>query len=160
MLEYAVEKLTTELIQELLPLQEEYWRQVAGPFHNFPPDVDWATYLRAEELGRLRFVVGREEGEVRGGAFIVLGPHPHYACISASLPLLFIHPDQRYGREGFRLLKLAEDTAAKAGAQMLMTHGGIHNGVAKLFEATHYQDFGRYFVKVIGSAKPVFKKDL
>jgi len=40
---------------------------------------------------------------------------------------------------------------------MMMTHGGVHNGVYRLFEAMKYQDFGRYFVKVIGDTTPVFK---
>jgi GNAT superfamily N-acetyltransferase len=157
MIEYAVETLTPKLIEETLPIQQGYWEEVAGPFHSFPPDVDWTTYLMAQEKGFLKVLCGRVEGVLKAGAFIVITPHSHYACIAGSLPLLFVHPDYRRGREGIRLVKLAEDEAVKSGAQLMMTHGGAHNGVYKLFEHLGYGDFGRYFVKVIGDTTPRFK---
>lgn len=161
MLNLKVEPLTPALIDEMKVLQDGYWQEVAGPFHHYPPDVDWATYLKAQEIGRLIVITGRADGALKGGCCVVLGPHPHYACISGSLPLLFIHPDCRRGREGVRLLKTAEAEAEKAGCQLLMTHGGIHNGVYRLFEATGYSDFGRYFVKQLPNGpngnSPVFK---
>jgi GNAT superfamily N-acetyltransferase len=157
MIEYQVEPLTQALIEETLPIQQGYWEEVAGPFHQFPPDVDWKTYLIAQQTGKLKVLCGRVDGVLKAGAFIVITPHSHYACIAASLPLLFVHPDYRRGREGLRLVKRAEDEAVKAGAQLMMTHGGVHNGVYRLFEAMKYEDFGRYFVKVIGDTNPVFK---
>jgi GNAT superfamily N-acetyltransferase len=157
MLEYAVEVLTPALIDEMLPHQEQYWKEVAGPFHCFGPDVDWKTYLTAQERGWLRVVIGRKDGQLKAGAFIVVTLHPHYACIAGSIPLLFVSPEHRRGREGIRLVKFAEEEAFRAGAQVMMTHGGVHNGVYKLFEHLGYQDFGRYFVKVIANTAPVFK---
>lgn len=158
MLEYAVEILTPALIEETIPVQQGYWDEVAGPFHQYPPDVDWKTYLMAQQAGKLKVLAGRADGVLKAGAFIVITPHPHYACIAASLPLLFVDPEYRQGREGLRLVKLAEEEAARAGAQLMMTHGGVHNGVYKLFEHMKYSDAGRYFVKVIGSTSPVFKE--
>jgi hypothetical protein len=157
MLEYTVEPLDLKLIGEMLPMQDEYWKEVAGPFHDFEPDVDWKMYMMAQQMGKLKVICGRADGVLKAGAFIVISPHPHYACIAASLPLLFVDPGYRKGREGLRLVKLAEKEAAKSGAQLMMTHGGVHNGVYKLFEFMDYRDFGRYFVKLIGDKKPVFK---
>lgn len=158
MIDFKVEELSLGLIGEMLPHQDQYWREVTGPFHSFPPDVDWPTYMKAQELNRLRVIVGRVDAVLKAAAFIVIGPHPHSACISASLPLLYIDPEFRRGREGLRLVKMAEEVAATTGAQVLMTHGGVHNEVAKLFEYMNYSDYGRYFIKVIGSTEPVFKE--
>jgi GNAT superfamily N-acetyltransferase len=158
MLEFHVEQLTPELIEEMKPLQDGYWQEVAGQFHDFPPDVDWKTYLLAQQTGKLKVLIARVAGKVKAGAFIVITPHPHYACIAASLPLLFVHPEYRRGREGLRLVRAAEDVAIENGAQLMMTHGGTHNNVYRLFEAMDYQDFGRYFVKVIGENKRPFYK--
>lgn len=161
-LTYALEPLTPALIAEMIPLQQQYWQEVAGPFHSFPPDVDWPTYLKLELMGALRVIAVRDAaGALAGGAVLTITPHPHYACIVAALPLLFIHPDHRHGRAGLRLVKLAEAEAEKAGAQLLMTHGGVHNNVARIFDHLDFRDFGRYFVKVLpngplGTA-PVFK---
>lgn len=157
MIEYAVEPLTLSLIGELLPIQQGYWQEVAGPFHNFPPDVDWPTYSRAQDLGRLKVLIGRVDGVIKAGCFIVLGPHPHYACDAASLPLLFVDPEYRHGREGIKLIKMAIEEGKKSGAQLMMTHGGVHNGVGKLFEYLGFSDFGRYFVMVIGDTEPRYK---
>jgi hypothetical protein len=80
----------------------------------------------------------------------------------ATIPLFFLHPDFRKGMEGVRLRNLTEKLAGDSGAQLIVTHGGQHNNVYKLYEHGHYQDFGRYYVKVLpngplGTA-PVFKR--
>lgn len=157
MLDWKVEPLTWSLIGEMIPIQDGYWKEVAGPFHDYPPDVDWKMYLTAQERGMLRVITGRDAGVLKGGSVIVIGPHPHYACVSASLPLLFIDPEYRRGREGLKLVRMSEQVASEAGAQLMMTHGGVHNGVFRLFEFMEYQDFGRYFVKRIADTPPVFK---
>jgi GNAT superfamily N-acetyltransferase len=157
MLEFHVEQLTLSLIVETEAVQQAYWEEVAGPFHAFPPDVDWKTYMLAQQTGRLIVICARVGGVLKAGCFVVTTPHPHYACIASGLPLLFVHPDYRKGREGLRLVKMAEEEASKVGAQLMMTHGGVHNGVYKLFEFMKYKDFGRYFVKIIGDTTPVFK---
>jgi GNAT superfamily N-acetyltransferase len=158
---WSVETLTPGLIAEMIPLQRGYWEEVAGPFHSFPPDVDWKTYLLAQEKGCLKVICGRNvrngAQELKAGAFVVITPDPHYACIAASLPLLFVDPEYRRGRSGIHLVTLAEKIASECGAQILMTHGGVHNGVYRLFEHLDFKDFGRYFVKTIGSTRPVFK---
>ncbi len=45
----------------------------------------------------------------------------------------------------------------------MMTHGGMHNGVYRLFEGMHYADFGKYYVKVLKNGpkgtEPVYKND-
>lgn len=158
MLDWNVETLSLELIGEMLPFQDQYWQDVASPFHDYPPDVDWKTYLAAQEKGMLKVIIGRVDGVLKGGCLIVIGPHPHYACISASLPLLFIDPEHRHAHEGVTLVKMAERVSAEAGAQLMMSHGGMHNGVYRLFEYLGYQDFGRYFVKRIADTAPVFKE--
>jgi hypothetical protein len=94
--------------------------------------------------------VGRNErGQVKAFAVVIIDHHHHYACIVGSVPLVFLHPDYRKGTEGIRLIRIAEREAEKAGAQLFLTHGGVHNRVAKIFEYLKYDDFGRYFVKVL-----------
>ena len=164
MLSYRIEPLTDELKSEMLPMQDEYWKQVAEPFHQFPPDVNWNVYMTTQENGSLKIVCGRnDENQLKAVAFVLITNHPHYACICASLPLLWVAPDARKGREGINLIKVAEGVAQMSGAQMMITHGGIHNNVAKIFEFMKYDDFGRYFVKVLpngpNGVKPVFKRN-
>jgi GNAT superfamily N-acetyltransferase len=160
-LEYAVEPLDERLIEEMKTGQERYCEEVAGPFHCFPADPDWRTYRIAQERNMLRVIAARDQGILRGVAVSVIGPHPHYACISASLPLLYVDPEYRRSTAGVALVRMAERESEKAGAQLIMTHGGMHNGVYRLFEAMRYSDFGRYFVKQLPGgphgAAPVFK---
>jgi len=59
-LKYCVETLTQDLISEMLKRQDEYWDEVAKPFHSFPPDVNWAFYMKSQELGWLKVVFGRD----------------------------------------------------------------------------------------------------
>ena len=159
----SLETLTPQLIAEMAEHQANYWKEVAGPFHNFPPDVDWPSYLVLQSKGMLRVICGRNsQGELKGGAVVTITPHPHYACVLAALPLLFVDPEYRHGRIGIRLVRRAETEAEQSGAQLMMTHGGMHNGVYRLFEHLDYSDFGRYFVKTLlnnpNGLNPVFKK--
>lgn len=162
MLNYRIERLDERLIEEMSLMSDLYMSDVATPFHGFPADPDWKLYKGLEDTGRLRVTVGRNDrGQVKAFCVVVLGPHAHYACIQGTVPLLFLHPDYRKGAEGMRLVRLSERAAEKAGAQLFVTHGGMHNGVYRLFEGMHYQDFGRYFVKVLpdgpNGTKPIFK---
>jgi hypothetical protein len=151
MLNYNVEKLDDRLIEEMSLMTDLYWNDVAAPFHGFPADPDWVLYKGLEGADRLRVIVGRNDRrQVKAFSVVVLGPHTHYACIQGTVPLLFLHPDYRKGSEGIRLVRLLEKAAEGAGAQIVITHGGMHNGVYRLFEGMHYQDFGRYYVKVKG----------
>jgi hypothetical protein len=163
MLNYRGEKLNDNLIEEMSLMTELYMTDVAAPFHAFPADPDWALYKGLQDAGRLRIIVGRNDRrQVKAFAVVVLGPHAHYACIQGTVPLLFLHPDYRCGSEGMRLVRLLEKAAEEAGAQIIVTHGGMHNGVYRLFEGMHYQDFGRYYVKIKANGpnglKSVFKK--
>jgi hypothetical protein len=162
MLDYRIEKLTASLVDEMESLFSLYFDDVAAPFHSFPPNVDWDLYAAVAKIGRLRIVVGRnEEGDVKAFGVVGTGPHPHYACITGNVPMLFLHPDYRKGYEGIRLVRLLEKAAEEAGSQIILTHGGMHNGVYRLFEGMHYQTFGMYYVKVLGNGPngltPVFK---
>lgn len=162
MLNYNLETLTDELRAEMIERQNEYWDEVASEFHTFPPDVDWNAYKMVQENGSLQIICGRDENNhLKAVAFIMITPHPHYACICGSLPLVYLAREVRKGREGIRLIKMAEKVAEGCGVQLFMTHGGIHNKVAKLFEFMKYNDFGRYFVKVFANnpkgLKPIFK---
>ena len=164
MLTYKTEPLTPELEKELMALAEGYWQEVAGPFHAFPPDIWWISYRVLQDKGWLKIITARDEkGELMGGAFSVICPHQHYACIMASIPLLYLHPSHRKGREGVRLVKMIEKVSTEAGAQLIMTHGGMHNNVYRLFEGMDYRDFGRYFIKVSEEGphglKPIYKEN-
>jgi hypothetical protein len=161
MLSYQVEPLTQDLISEMLKRQDDYWDEVAAPFHDFPPDVNWTFYMSAHFNGSLKVISGRENGDLKAIAFVLMTLHPHYACLCASMALLYLVPECRKGREGIRLIRFAEKTAESSGAQMILTHGGVHNSIYKVFEFMKYDDFGRYFVKVLPNGpnglNPIFK---
>jgi hypothetical protein len=160
MLTYQVEMLDDKLIAEMIPRQNEYWHD-AEPVHYFPPDIDWPTYYILQQNGVLKIVIGRDEGVIKAAAFIVIAPHPHLACMSASLSLVYVAHESRKGREGIKLIQAAEKVAEESGAQIMMTHGGTHNHVGKIFEFMKYDDFGRFFVKALpngpNGTKPIFK---
>jgi hypothetical protein len=162
MLIYRHEILTDRLIEEMEVMFDLYLEEVAAPFHDFPWDVNWGLYKGFQEADSLRIIAGRTEvGQLKAFAVAVIGQHPHYACIHATVPLFFLHPDFRKGMEGVRLRNMIEKLAADSGAQLILMHGGHHNRVWKLFEAGGFQDFGQYGVKVLPNGplgtRPIYK---
>lgn len=165
MLSYNLETLTDDLVKEMMERQDEYKEEAEGAFHPFPPDVAWESYKMLQQKNVLHIICGRDDkGNLKATAFIMVTPHPHYACIVATLPLIFIAREARKGREGIRFIKLVEKTAEEHGAQMVLAQGGTHNGVARIFDFMKYGELGRYFIKVLGHGpnglNPVFKGEM
>jgi len=149
-LEFRAEELTSGLISEMSVMQDAYWRETTGDYHFFLPDPDWKTYLMAQRIGNLIIITARDRGNVlRGAAVTVIMPDMHYACISASIPMVFLDPAYRKGFDGVKLIHMAEHEACSRGAQLISTHGGIHTGVYRLFQALDYKNFGMYFTKIL-----------
>lgn len=102
MLSFARESLD-ECRDEIIPiLRNEHWEEV-GHYKDIPIDMQWETYARLEEMGKLRCYTVRgvtneaHEGTVlMGYAFFVVDNHLHYKnTLVAAQDILYVRKPYR-----------------------------------------------------------------
>jgi GNAT superfamily N-acetyltransferase len=100
--EFKREACTVALVQELMPLLELHYSEVAH-YKDIPLDPDVRGYVGLENMGILRVYVARsDEGIVLGYAVYMVSPNLHYQMsVQAKQDLLFIHPEHRGFGLGF-----------------------------------------------------------
>jgi len=93
---YQRETLSPYLIDEVLPLLAEHFKEV-DPFPQYPLDPDWVEYLRFEDAGHLRVYTARDAHDSLIGymaAFVRNDPH-HRTSKRATQDVFFIRKERR-----------------------------------------------------------------
>ena len=93
---YQREILTAELINELLPLANKHFDEIAH-FKDIPLKIDVARYLKLEETGIVRVFVARETGgQLIGYAVFFLNHNLRYSSsYQAVQDVVYIDPAKR-----------------------------------------------------------------
>lgn len=111
-----------DLWSDLAPLIEQHWREVAY-YQDIALKPDTKRYELMEDAGVLRCYTAREDGRLIGYAFYFVMPHLHYAdSLTAMQDVLFIEPEQRKGRLGFKLIAWCDDRLRDERVQVVTHH--------------------------------------
>lgn len=106
-------ELLCEVVQEVQPLLELHYRELAKNQERIKLDPDWARYSQMERAGTLLLFTAREDAALVGYSVFFASPHPHYRDLMlVSNDLLFLDAAHRVGRIGVRLMKYCEDQIA------------------------------------------------
>jgi hypothetical protein len=106
------------IAQELPPLFEKHWREVALNHDSVPLSPDWERYFQLDAKGILQVLTVRVDGDLVGYHFLTVYPHLHYAKTWwAETDIFWLHPDHRQGLTGYKLLKLPRDWLRAAGVK-------------------------------------------
>lgn len=108
-----------DVLDEIKPLLEMHWREIAH-YQDILLAPDYDFYLSNPLI---RVYTARDEGKLIGYGVFFIAPNRHYmGSVQAVQDILFVHPDYRRGRTGYRLLKFCEEQAKTEGAQVLYHH--------------------------------------
>lgn len=136
--EFAVEKYE-DVIGEIRPLLELHYEEIASFRDKVPLDPDYERYRQAEEMGRLLIIAARREGALVGYSIFFLSPHMHYqSTVFAMNDIVFLHPDERSGGTGVRLIKESERIVRERGAALISWHIKPVNDFSPLLERLGY----------------------
>lgn len=100
---FLKEPLTDGLIEEISPLLQEHYEEVAH-YRDIPLAPDWTVYREMYRSGRFRIFTIRDQDRALIGysAFFVY-INPHYSCLQAVNDVIFIRKDRRGGGKNFIL---------------------------------------------------------
>lgn len=164
---FAHEPLTRALIDEMMPLLREHWKEVAH-YQDIPLDVDVETYLAAEASGVVRcytarirseppgvpvMVVSRSgqrqcaDGDLVGYAVYFVRPNPHYVgSIQAAQDVLYLHPSVR-GGTGYKFIAWCDEQLRAEGTQVVLHHVKLAHDFGRLLLRQGYEAIETIYAK-------------
>lgn len=120
----AVEQYSDDLVEEIKPLIEQHYEEIALNKELIPLDPNWDQYAALAAAGKLLIVCARnEQNELIGYTVFFVNYHIHYqSTLVANNDLIWLHPDYRRGRLGIRLLKDSETACKHRGVDKIVWH--------------------------------------
>lgn len=119
---YARETLAEVRASGVDELLHRHWAEIAH-YPDIPLDVDWEAYECAERSGALRAYTARMGREIIGYAAFLVKHNPHYkSSLQAVQDVLYLAPEHRGGRVGYRLMIFAEEQVRAEGTQAIYQH--------------------------------------
>ena len=120
-MKFAEEPITLELLEEVKPLLEKHWEEIAH-YKDIPLDPDYDMYLKGQQVGMIHAYVARDgDGKVIGYAVYVVRPNIHYKkCLTATEDIIYIDPERR--GVGLFLIKWCDEQLKLLGVQMVTHH--------------------------------------
>ena len=150
---YQAEQLS-DLWEELGPLLQAHWREVALFQDDIELDPDIETYAAIEASGELRTYTARDRGRLVGYAIFFVRLNHHYAgSLQAWQDVLFLAPDYRRGMAGATLIRVAETRLRAEGVQVVYHRAKRSNQVGELLEALGYTGVEQTYAKRLDKKK-------
>lgn len=139
-----------KLINELDDLFPEHYEELCVT-KEFPYEPDYEAYKRCAEMGMLRTITCRADGELIGYIIFFVSPHLHYkSCITATEDIYFVKKEYRKGRVGIKLFQYAEQVLKERGVDRIVVNTKIHLDNSRLFEYLGYKMTDKVFTKMLG----------
>jgi hypothetical protein len=139
------------LKDEIWPLWQQHYDEIAEDKASVPLDPDWAKYDHLAETGCLHIVTARKDGVLVGYAFNIVSTHLHYrTTLFAFSDLYWLKPDCRGGKTAFRFFAFVEASLAERGVTKAVTNvKRAHDQTSRLFEWLGWRHAERLYVKSI-----------
>ena len=142
------ERLTSDLSVEIEGLLLMHKEEISM-FKDVDLGVRWESYFAMESAGILRAYTARNDrNELVGYLVYFVDRHLHYSSIVYAISdVMFLHPDYRKGRNGFKLLKESESDLIKQGVSMFVQNTKKSRDLSRMFERMGYTHMDAIFVK-------------
>jgi GNAT superfamily N-acetyltransferase len=154
-----VERLQDNL-DELKPLFDPHWHELALNQDKVPLDPQYEIYLHRESLGGVLCVVLREAGKIIAYFVGFVSPGLHYrTCLTLQMDIFWLHPDYRdqdslTALEANMLsMQLFDEVIAEAkrrGVQRFFAGSKLHKDASRLFEELGMLEVERYYSLWLG----------
>lgn len=147
---YAVEKVKN-CLEEMKPLLQEHYEQVAMYKDKIPLEPDYDKYLDLCDSGILHIVTARDEDKLIGYYISMMVPHIHYSSHKFAVnDILYIDEEYRKTLVGLEMFKFAEKCLKEEGVSVMTIHMKTSLPFDSLCEGLGYDYAERNYTKYIG----------
>lgn len=135
----------------LKPLFVGHHQEIAADQDRIPLDVDWSRYDAMDAAGKLAVVAARRDGRLCGYAIGAVDTHLHYkSTVFGFVTLYYLHPAERAGWAGIRLLRSIERALKDRGALKISAAVTGRLDTSPVFKRLGWTPEETHFVKWIG----------
>mgnify|MGYP001174701679 FL=1 len=148
-MEYAHESFT-QVKDEIKPLIEEHWEEIALNQDVIKLNPDWEAYAALDTAGKLRVYTARKNGELLGYFVLIVGPSLHYKDhVFANNDIIFLRADVREGFTGIKLIKYAVECLEREGVRQININTKIHQPFDRILERQGFENIERVYAKCV-----------
>lgn len=140
-----------DLYEELLPLVEQHYEEIAWRKDRVPLAIDYERYSRMAGEGMLLCYTARKGSVLVGYAVFFLSHHPHYSeTVFGANDIVWLRKDLRGGGHGKLLIDYCETDLKALGAQVISWHVKPQIDFGPLLSTVGYDPQDRVWLKWIG----------
>lgn len=105
---------------------------------NLVLNYDYKHFATLELYGQLQVVTCRKDGKIIGYVVMMIKKHPHYDLLCGFEDAYYLHPEERKGRVGIKLLRAAIELAKDRGVKRVFFHSKVKKDLKKLFSYLNF----------------------
>mgnify|MGYP001607900475 CR=1 FL=1 len=130
------QEAVADVLDEIRPLLDMHWREVSH-YQDIQLRPDWDFYCTAQGI---RLYTARDEGRLIGYCVFFVSHNKHYMdSMQAVQDILFVHPEYRGSRAGYRLIKFCDEQLRQEGCQVVYQHMKAAQSFGPLLEHAGYE---------------------
>lgn len=146
-IEFAHESLT-QVKQEIKPLLEQHWKEIAINQEHIKLNPDWKQYARLDSINALRVYTARSGKKLVGYFVVIISKNLHYQDhLFAANDVIFLAKTHRKGTTGIRLIKYAEEQLKAEGISVMVVNTKAHQPFDKILERQGFELTERVYSK-------------
>lgn len=149
MIEYKLEK-AVDIVDEIKPLLHKQFQETEQHITGLELNPDYDRYVQLCNLGFLKCITCRINGELIGYAIFFIQPHIHHkTCLTALEDLYYIAPDHRAGRVAYKLFVESEKLLKANNVKRIIMSCKTYLDQTRLFEHLGFTLYEKHFTKMI-----------
>lgn len=146
---YQEEKLE-DILEEVKPLFQKHWEELALNKDTRPLDPDYASYIMLSGLQIVRVFTVRLDKKIVGYSIWFINKHMHYQTwLYALSDVYWLDPDQRKTGVSYDFFFKIEDWLKSIGVKSILIQDKIEHSHAKFFNQLGYKPIEQNYEKVI-----------
>ncbi len=117
----------TNVKNEIKPLLDEHWQEIALNKDSVKLNPNWRAYADLASSGGLRVYTARQDGNLVGYFVLIVSESIHYKDhLFANNDIIFIKKNHRKGTAGIRLIKYAVNSLKSEGVTLININTKTH----------------------------------
>ncbi|QDP53387.1 MAG: hypothetical protein Unbinned6805contig1000_49 [Prokaryotic dsDNA virus sp.] len=150
MYKFQIEKLK-DIIEEIKPLLEDHWEEVAWYKDKIKLNPDYDKYLKIEELDMVVVVTVRYNDKLIGYNINFINTNLHYSDhVFAVNDIVFLHPNHRHSGVALEMLSFTEEELKNRGVSVVTFHMKLAHPFKTLMEQAEFSPQEYIYSKFIG----------
>ena len=139
MITYQAESIE-KILDELKPLLEKHWEEVAWYKEDIKLNPDYDRYLQLDLMGLIHAVTVRDDGKLVGYNINFINNHPHYKDHTYAVnDIIFLSPEYRKPGLASTLILITEKLLKEIGVSVVTIHMKTDHTFEGLMDHTGFE---------------------